>query len=130
MDDKSRQLAEEWFKKAQADIDFAALGYKETEHYGEICFLCQQAVEKYLKGFLVANSVRPEKIHSAATLAAKCSTISQDFKTVIDQCKILDRYYIPPRYPVPYGVQYRKQDAKEAIEITESLTTLVLRLLK
>lgn len=50
-DKNSHQLAQEWFKKAQADIDFAKLGFKETEHYGQVCFLCQQAVEKYLKGF-------------------------------------------------------------------------------
>jgi HEPN domain-containing protein len=48
-------LAKEWFVKAKADLDFAKLGFKETKHYGQICFLCQQAVEKYLKGFLVAH---------------------------------------------------------------------------
>ncbi|HLD82772.1 MAG TPA: HEPN domain-containing protein [Candidatus Omnitrophota bacterium] len=124
------KLAQEWFKKAQADIDFANLGLRETEHYGEVCFLCQQAAEKYLKGFLVANNIAPKKIHSTAALITKCASINREFNELVDQCKVLDRYYIPPRYPVPAKIQYHKQDAREAIETTESIIALVLRLLK
>lgn len=50
MADNYRNLADEWFEKARADVDFARIGFKETEHYGQVCFLCQQAAEKYLKG--------------------------------------------------------------------------------
>lgn len=74
------ELAYEWFKKAKADIDFAKIGFKETEHYGEVCFLCQQAAEKYLKGYLVANGVNPPRIHSVASLTVKCSKILRNLK--------------------------------------------------
>jgi len=130
MDEKSQQLASEWFEKAQADLDFARLGFKETKHYGEVCFLCQQVVEKYLKGFLVAMCKRPRKIHSVGALAKSCAKFNKEFGDLISKCKILDRYYIPPRYPVPSRIRYYKKDAKEAIEIAEVIVRLIKRLLR
>ena len=75
------------------DYEFAELGLRETEHYGQICFLAQQAAEKYLKGFLIAFKTSPKKIHSIAILAQECSKLYPDFKEFIQKGKTLDRYY-------------------------------------
>lgn len=130
MANKNLELAQEWFNKAKADIDFARIGFKETEHYGQVCFLCQQAVEKYLKGFLVAKGIKPKKIHSTATLVRKCAQISKEFSDFISLCKILDRYYIPTRYPVLSAALYKKEDAQEALQILDGIVNLVNKLLK
>lgn len=98
----SRYLTQEWFSKAEADIDFAKLGFKETEHYGQVC---------------------------TATLARKCSLVNKEFKRFIRPCKALDRHYIPPRYPVAIAILYRKQDAKEALEFADSVIGSVISLL-
>lgn len=78
----------------------------------------------------MANDIKPKKIHSTAILAHRCSKVNKDFQELIDKCKILDRYYIPPRYPVSSELIYQKQDANEAIEITKSIIVLISRLLK
>jgi HEPN domain-containing protein len=127
MVDKKALLAKEWFKKAAADIDFAELGYKDTEHYGQVCFLCQQASEKYLKGFLVAKGVKPKRIHSLAALALKCSEYVEAFKSFMPKLKILDRYYIPARYPVMISLKFKKQDATEALRILHDIVDLVVK---
>jgi HEPN domain-containing protein len=119
------KLAEEWFTKARADIDFAKIGIRETEHYGQVCFLCQQAAEKYLKGLLVAHGLKPPKIHSVATLAAKCSKFTKELGTVLAKCKLLDRYYIPTRYPVATGLIFKKEDALGALSILTEIIEVV-----
>jgi len=121
------RLAGEWFKKAKADIDFAKIGIKETQHYGQVCFLCQQAAEKYLKGFLVANGIKPPRIHSVTTLANRCIKITQKFTDLIPKCKILDRYYIPTRYPIAIGLTFKKEDAQEALCILSKIIKVVER---
>lgn len=125
MANNSLKLAREWFEKAKADIDFAKIGFKETEHYGQVCFLCQQAAEKYLKGFLVSKGIKPPKIHSVATLASKSAKPVKEFKNILPQCKILDRYYIPTRYPVVIGLTFKKQDAQEALCILSKIINLI-----
>lgn len=121
-----RKLANEWFKKAEADIDFANMGFKETQHYGQVCFLCQQAAEKYLKGMLVANGIKPPKIHSVAALAVKCGkSVDKKIIDLIPDCKILDRYYIPTRYPVAAGLIFKKEDAQKALFILEEIVSFV-----
>lgn len=121
----SIKLAAEWFKKAKADIDFAKLGFRETEHFGQVCFLCQQAAEKYLKGFLVSKRIKPPKIHSLAALVKKCSKIDKEFEGLLDKCKLLDRYYIPTRYPVAVNLLFKKEDAELSLQILSELVELV-----
>ena len=50
-----KELVAEWLKHADDDIDTALL-LKEMrpQHYEIICYHCEQAVEKYLKGYLVS----------------------------------------------------------------------------
>ena len=52
--DPSRALARRWFQKAENDLLNVQNNLK-AEHYASdtVCFHCQQAVEKYLKGFLL-----------------------------------------------------------------------------
>lgn len=125
MDKNSLQLADEWFKKAQADLDFARIGLKETNHYGQVCFFCQQVVEKYLKGFLVAHQRKFRKIHHTSSLIKRCINIDQRFEKFTEKCKILDSYYIPTRYPVPWEEKYTKKDAENSLKIAESIVKLV-----
>jgi HEPN domain-containing protein len=64
------QKAKEWFKIGDNEFGFAELGYRdeENEFYSEICFMLQQAIEKYLKGYLVYNEIKPEKVHDLGYL--------------------------------------------------------------
>jgi HEPN domain-containing protein len=50
---KNKILAKEWFKKSQDDYKSAKVVLEEGGYYGTTCFLAQQIVEKYLKGFLI-----------------------------------------------------------------------------
>ncbi len=54
-----------WFKKADEDL-YSAQQLLKSEGYlsiSVICFHCQQAAEKYLKGFLVYRNIEFKKTH-------------------------------------------------------------------
>ena len=51
------ELVIEWLHKAKNDLGIAKLAIdNEVEYTDAICFHCQQAVEKYLKSYLIYKS--------------------------------------------------------------------------
>jgi len=60
----NNEEVKEWLEIADRDFDSAQiLNEAVRRHFEVICYLCSQAVEKYLKGYLVFNDIIPEKTH-------------------------------------------------------------------
>ncbi|MCL2480736.1 MAG: HEPN domain-containing protein [Spirochaetaceae bacterium] len=95
-----KELVAEWLKFADADIDTVLL-LKEVrpQHREIICYHCAQAVEKYLKGFLVSREQIPPKIHDLTHLCNLCSEQDQDFTGILPKCSYLKQFGVQPRYP-------------------------------
>ncbi|MBU2578697.1 HEPN domain-containing protein [Patescibacteria group bacterium] len=71
-----KKLVWQWFEKGNHDIEDAGKLCKNGGHSDTICFHCHQAVEKYLKGYLIFNNVGPRKIHDLVILLEECHQIS------------------------------------------------------
>lgn len=95
-------------------------GYADT-----ICFLAQQAAEKYLKAYLVFKNVNPLKTHHLEKLAHDCAHFEKGFAEFLDDCLLLSRYYIETRYPPLVPIEYTKAEAKEAIKIAEDIVGFI-----
>ena len=63
-----RKETEAWWKQAQEDFDDAQFNF-EGERYKTASFLCQQAVEKAFKAFLIEKKERLRKIHDLVELS-------------------------------------------------------------
>jgi len=91
----------EWFNFA--DIDLALAIHALSMHpqpLEAICYHCQQAVEKYLKGYIVYNGINePPKIHNLDVLCKICEDYDERFIETRKICTILNRYGVQPRYP-------------------------------
>jgi len=96
-----RTLIREWFRLADQDIAYAKHGL--TLHplpLEAICFHCQQAAEKYLKGYLVSVGVtEPPKTHDLLSLCELCSEYDGAFEDIRKPCSRLSNYGVQPRYP-------------------------------
>jgi HEPN domain-containing protein len=57
-------LARGWFRKADSDLTDARRTAASEGPYDTACFHAQQAVEKYLKGFLAWKSLERRKMNS------------------------------------------------------------------
>ncbi|MBA3046860.1 HEPN domain-containing protein [Patescibacteria group bacterium] len=122
-------LAREWFRLASEDFYYAKDTFNETENYRMICFICHQVVERYLKGYLQIKQDKTPRIHSLIELLEITAKFNKNFLEFHDNCKALNRYYINTRYPVFWGEIYKKEIAKEAIELTEEIIEFMKKII-
>jgi len=67
--ENNKKLAQEWFNIGNNELGFARASFEELKaFYPQICFQCQQAVGKYLKGFLVYKNKKFPKTHDLSQL--------------------------------------------------------------
>jgi len=57
------EIAEEWFERGRHEIETAKLLFEKEGYPEVILFHIHQAMEKYLKGFLIQNGWKLKKIH-------------------------------------------------------------------
>lgn len=120
-----------WF--AFADEDWLVARQAMTAGiYNQVCFHCQQGVEKLLKGFLYQHQQSIPRTHSLSELLTICATtIQKDLHDLLPACRALDRYYIPTRYPdampgtLPDGLP-TAENASEALSILDTVRARLL----
>jgi len=79
-----------------------------------ICLHCQQAVEKYLKGYLIAQSGgNPLKTYDLAELCALCQGYEQSFVNLEAACSRLTMYAAQTWYPD--GIDLEETDMEYAL---------------
>ena len=90
---------QEWFKHASEDIDAAELLFKE-KLFAQSLFHCQQAIEKALKGALIALDWELIKTHDLFFLFEEGKKYLKDIpKFDENYTTILSDTYIYSRYP-------------------------------
>jgi HEPN domain-containing protein len=123
------KLAKEWFKIGEEELKFAQASFKEFDSfYPQICFQCQQAVEKYLKGFLIYHRKKFPKIHDLVELIKLCSKIEKGFLKFLEDGTFLSQYYIRTRYPVEYPPATRNE-AEKSLEIAKRFINFIKTLI-
>src|SRR3989442_10291236 len=65
------QPHEQWLARAEDDLSFAQLGFRE-KYFSQVCFLSQQVVEKALKAFLLAKGRSYPRVHKVVELTSLC----------------------------------------------------------
>jgi HEPN domain-containing protein len=107
----------DWLRQAEKDIEKAKLDLK-AGYYEWACFTSQQAAEKAIKAVF-------QRLHGEAlghgTKALLENLPYEDSSQWIEDAKLLDKFYIPTRYPngLPEGIPhdyFTKKEAEEAIK--------------
>lgn len=120
----NKEEAERWLKQAEYNLKVAESNLKE-KFYSASCFMSEQSAQIALKAFIIYRTGRYTPIHSIQKLAQNCTKYSKDFNEIQEYGKILDRYYIPTRYPdalAPPAIPaetYTEKDAKEALDFAK-----------
>jgi len=96
------------------------------------CYWSQQAIELFLKAFLIERDVfDPEihKTHNLLFLARECYKIDRDFEEIIKIRKLdfLSRFATGLRYDKSFIKSITEEDAREAIEIAEKVKEFILK---
>ncbi|MEA3463470.1 MAG: HEPN domain-containing protein [Patescibacteria group bacterium] len=130
MPHKDSKNAKEWFKMADDDLKFAKAGFRETRIASDACFLSQQVVEKYLKGFLLSYGKEFGKTHDLIKLLKQCSLAGRRVVALLEDCKKLNKYYIPGRYPADIFTDYGETEGEDAIQSAERVVKFIQKLIK
>lgn len=121
---------QEWIQKADDDFKFAEYTLQETEFYSHACFHFQQASEKYLKAFIIANELPFTKTHILAALLKTCKDAGYQFDSLLDAAGFLDGSYIDTRYPVHWPSGYNKDKALKARDAADKIRSAVMSALE
>lgn len=128
MPPKDSLYPQDWFRIAAKDLKRAEhlLSLDDPEGVG---YHLQQAVEKYLKGFLLSKGWELKRIHDLEVLlndALKYEITLEQFRSL---CQKISGYYVIDRYPLPSAasltkkeVQLSMDEAKKLIKRLKALT--------
>jgi len=124
-----KKIHERWLDKADDDLNFARLGFK-NKYYAQVCFLSQQCIEKCLKGFIVFKGRLYDKTHNLMKLYEDANELKSKLAHLEEKLHIIDEYYVPVRYPdgVPGNAQDgepSRENASEAMETAEKIFSIV-----
>ena len=114
MPENEIQIAKQWVAKADSDLLNADNNLKsENIPFDTVCFHCQQAAEKILKAYLIANQ-RPYPItHDLFLLLEQILQLDPEAERLRDTLALLAPYAVEIRYPDDYSMP-TGQDATEA----------------
>jgi HEPN domain-containing protein len=108
-----KRLTREWARKAEDDYLAAHRLRDESRRFrDQICFHCQQAAEKYLKGILQERGVRFDRTHDLEKLLIALLPTHTRLQGLRRGLKVLRHYAVETRYP---GDRATKREADAAL---------------
>ncbi len=102
MSDGSIEYTLAWIRKAESDLRNVANNLQvggDDLPTDTLAFHCQQAVEKYLKAYLVSKDVSYPFTHDLALLIRKCSDLEPEFMEIMEAAESLTPFAVEARYP-------------------------------
>lgn len=115
----------DWFEKSKKDLQGAAILFEHDADNGIVCFLCQQAIEKALKGFLICATGSLQDGHSLIKLCKRAEGHHPLFADMTRDMAFVNIYYIETRYPSEDPLIVSEQDARACLEIAISLAQTI-----
>ena len=110
----SAEIARQWLGKAYNDLLNVDNNLKaEKVPFDTVCFHCQQAAEKLLKSYLIANGKTFPRTHDLFLLLESILALDVNAECLRDYLAILMPYAVEIRYPDDWFMPSR-QDALEA----------------
>ena len=115
---------DEWVKKALKDLGSAKLILDSgSQYFDQVCFLCQQSIEKLLKAYLTKNKVEIAKTHDLVKLVGDSSKLNEEFLKWKNHALNITIYAIDFRYP---GEEATKEEALDAYQKAEEFSKFIL----
>jgi len=115
----------EWFVMAQKDIKGAKILFENDADNEIVCFHCQQAVDKYLKGYLIYITGELQEGHSLVKLCKKIMKYDKTFGEFLKDMAFINTFYIETRYPAADPLIVTKEDTEECFKITQNVISKI-----
>lgn len=111
----------EWLAKARQDMRSAQILHEHGGDHDTICYFCQQAAEKYLKGFLLKHTAVNPEGHNLVKLYKKALLYDRGLEKFAKDCAFLNTYDVETRYPQEDPLIVDENDVRECLRIANEL---------
>lgn len=127
MDDPTAEIVRQWFRKAESDLlnirnNLAA----DDVPTDTVCFHAQQAIEKFLKGALIANGRNVGKTHDLVKLLMDVADVVPDLSPYEEQFEEISEYGVGSRYPDDF-CEPTFEEAQQAFETALQVEAIIKR---
>lgn len=124
---KQAEEIKQWIIKGDHDLGTAQVTYLYIPEYLDtVTFHCQQAVEKYLKSYLIFLVTSFKFTHDLIYLLDLISEKDTDFDVYYDLLSELQGYAVEVRYPND-TIYLSKEKVEKAIQIAREIRELITR---
>jgi HEPN domain-containing protein len=94
-----KKLTAQWVQKAESDFSAARKLLRDRTLADQVCFHCQQAIEKYLKALLQETGKPIQRTHDITVLLDQLIPGDPSLRSLRRGTKTLTRYAVEYRYP-------------------------------
>ena len=117
------KTVQEWLKLAREDFQTAKilLEQKNAVTFRTIGFLCQQATEKAIKGFLSHKKVKFAKTHDIKFLGELVTKIDPGLHELMDGAIGLTPYAVEFRYPESADKEITQEELDQALIVAANI---------
>jgi len=123
-----RKVASEWMDRASHDWETAVQLIKSGRYHPDVVStLIQQAMEKYLKGYLISEGWELERTHNLERLCKLASGYDKGFRKYIDLCIVVGDYYMSERYPPLAEEELTEKEVLRAYRSAERFLRFLLK---
>jgi len=120
-------FVDQWLKKAESDLKSARILLDaDVDDYFPSAFHSQQAVEKFLKAYLVRHQIEFRKTHDLDELFIITDLVDPPLRNEIGSCVWLSPYGVEFRYPGEHPL-IDKSTAERAYEESKLVKEVVMR---
>ena len=115
------EVVKEWIERGKHDLEVAKILLSEQKYFDVVLFHIHQAVEKYLKGFLIHMGWELKKIHDIELLVTEAMNFNPALQKYLDLGRKLTAFYCEERYPPGPVAFYSKEEIKEILRAAEEM---------
>lgn len=114
MPNKESFIPREWFEKGDKDLRASRILLNEGEN--ELAaFHLQQAIEKYLKGYLLSKGWKLKRTHDLIDLLNEAVNYDKNLEDFRSLCEKVTEYYVEERYPFIVS-KLRREEVEDSLK--------------
>jgi HEPN domain-containing protein len=125
MSEKTKEIIK-WLEKADHDLGTAIITQKHLPDYRDtIAFHCQQAVEKYLKAYLINLDLKIIQTHDLVYLLELIDSQEKIEKIWFGKCAVMQDFAVEFRYPDKV-IELSNNEIELAIQTAKEIREMII----
>ena len=111
---------QDWFRIGDRELN-RARNLLLLKDFGGAAFNIQQALEKYLKGYLLSKGWELKRIHDLEILLNEVIAHDPSFEQFRAPCQKIAQYYVEERYPLLVTSELTEDEIRESLSAAENI---------